>query len=161
MDSIIHSNDLETIIEYLKNKNIINEEAPFCLKCEKPLKWKKRSGSGDVFTWRCSTSDSTVSMRRKSLLEEFKIPIAKIIKLIHAFAYEESKEDTCLKLDISKPTVIKFFRRLREIICFECDLENMRLGGLGEVVEVDESKFMKTKHNRGKDLKRKLVIICF
>jgi hypothetical protein len=58
-----------------------------------------------------------------------------------------------LKLDISKPTVIEFFRRLREVICFECDLENMRLGGLGEVVEIDESKFMKTKHNRGKDLK--------
>jgi tRNA(Ile2) C34 agmatinyltransferase TiaS len=71
MDSILHLNDLETIIEYLKNKNIINKEAPFCLKCEKPLKWKKRSGSGDVFTWRCSTCDSTVSMRRKSLLEEF------------------------------------------------------------------------------------------
>jgi hypothetical protein len=35
MDSILHSNDLETIIEYLKNKNIINKEAPFCLKCEK------------------------------------------------------------------------------------------------------------------------------
>ena len=161
MDSILHLNDLETIIEYLKNKNIINKEAPFCLKCEKPLKWKKRSGSGDVFTWRCSTCDSTVSMRRKSLLEEFKIPIVKIIKIIHAFAYEESIVDTCLKLDISKPTVIKFFRRLREIICFECDLKNMRQGGLGEVVEIDESKFMKTKHNRGKDLKRKLVIICF
>jgi hypothetical protein len=51
-----------------------------------------------------------------------------------------------LKLDLSKPTVIKYFRRLREIICFECDLENMRLGGLGGVVEIDESKFMKTKH---------------
>ncbi len=109
---------------------------------------KKRSESGDVFTWRCSTCDSTVSMRRKSLLEEFKIPIVKIIKIIHAFAYEESIEDTCLKLDISQPTVIKFFRRLREIICFECDLENMRLGGLGEVVTIDESKFMKTQQRK-------------
>ena len=95
MDSILHSNDLETIIEYLKNKNIINKEAPFCLKCEKPLKWKKKYGSGDVITWRCSSCDSTVSTRSKRLLEEFKIPIIKIIKLIHAFAYEESIEYTC------------------------------------------------------------------
>ncbi len=37
---------------------------------------------------------------------------------------------------------------LREIICFECDLENMRLGGLGEVVTIDESKFMKTQQRK-------------
>ena len=55
--------------------------------------------------------------------------------------------------------MIKFFRKLREIICYECDVEKMKPGGLGEVVEIVESKFMKTKHNRGKDLKRKLVII--
>ena len=35
----------------------------------------------------------------------------------------------------------------------------MKLGGLGEVVEIDESKFMKVKHGRGKDLKRKKVSI--
>ena len=33
----------------------------------------------------------------------------------------------------------------------------MRLGGLGETVEIDESKFMKVKHGCGKDLKRRLV----
>jgi hypothetical protein len=98
-------------------------------------------------------------MRRNSFLEEFKIPINKFVKLIHAFAFVNTVEDTCLNFDLSKPTVIKFYRRLREIICFELDMENMQLGGLGEIVEIDESKFMKVKHGKGKDLKRKLVII--
>ena len=120
---------------------------------------KFNSGSGDIYTWRCSKCDATVSMRRNSFLEEFKIPVKIVVKLIHAFAFEENIDDTCLNLGISKPTAIKFFRRLREIICFECDMQNMKLGGLGEVVEIDESKFMKVKHGRGKDLKRKLVSI--
>lgn len=81
--------------------------------------------------------------------------------MIHAFAFEEKIEDVCLNFDLIIPTVIKFFRRLREIICFECDMQNMKLGGLGEVIEIDESKFMKVKHGKGKDLKRKLVSFVF
>ena len=50
---------------------------------------------------------------------------------------------------------------MRECICIEVGLENMKVGGLGEVVEIDESKFMKVKHGKGKDLKRKLVILLF
>ena len=110
-----------------------------------------------TYAWKCSSCDSSISMRRNSFLEEFKIPIKKTVKLIHAFAFEHKIEDTCLNLDLSKPTVIKFFRRLREIICFECDIEGMVLGGLGETIEIDESKFMKVKHGKGKDLKRKSI----
>ena len=157
MDSIIHSTNLENIIEYLKEKSIINKEAPYCIKCEKKYQWRKRNSTADVNTWKCTTCDSTISLRRGSFLEEFKIPLIKIIKLIHAFAFEHKIDDTCLNLGLSKPTVIKFYRRLREMICFESNIENMKVGGLGETVEIDESKFMKVKHGKGKDLKRRLV----
>ena len=40
-------------------------------------------------------------------------------------------------------------------------MDNMKLGGLGEIIEIDESKFMKVKHGKGKDLKRKLVRLLF
>jgi hypothetical protein len=59
---------------------------------------------------------------------------------------------------LSKPT-IKFFKRLREMIAFETDIDNLKLGGLGETIEIDESKFMKVKNCVGKDLKRRLVIL--
>ena len=74
------------------------------------------------------------------------------------FAFEHKIDDVCQNLDLSRPTVIKFFRRLREIICLDASIDNIKLGGLGEVVEIDESKFAKVKHGVGKDLKRKLVI---
>ena len=83
----------------------------------------------------------------------------KVVKLIHAFAFEHKIEDVCVEIDLSKPTVIKFYRRLREMVAFECDIENLKLGGLGETIEIDESKFMKVKHGVGKDLKRRLVCI--
>ena len=161
MESIIHSTNLDEIISYLKEKGILRSEAPYCLKCDKKFEWRKRGGSNDVYNWKCTKCDATSSIRKDSFLEEFKIPILKIVKLIHAYAFEYKIEDTCSNLELSKPTVIKFFKRMRECICIEVGLENMKVGGLGEVVEIDESKFMKVKHGKGKDLKRKLVILLF
>ena len=159
MQSIIHSTNLEEIIEFLKNEKIISKEAPFCIKCKINLQWRKRCGSSDIYTWKCTKCDTTCSIRRNSFLQEFKIPLMKVVKLIHAFAFEHKIEDVCVEIDLSKPTVIKFYRRLREMVAFECDIENLKLGGLGETIEIDESKFMKVKHGVGKDLKRRLVCI--
>ena len=46
-------------------------------------------------------------------------------------------------LYLGRPTVIKFFKRLREIICLDASIDNIKLGGIGEVVEINESKFAK------------------
>ena len=119
MDSIIHCNNIDEIIAFLKDKNIINREAPFCMNCNEMFKWRKRNNTKDVFTWLCTKCDSTCSIRRNSFLEEFKVPLLKIVKLIYAFAFEHKIQDTCLELDLSKPKIIKFYQRLKEMICFE------------------------------------------
>lgn len=97
------------------------------------------------------------SMRKLSFLDEFRFPIEKNIKLIHAFAFEHKINDTMKNLDLDRKTIMNFNRRLREMICFDMDLENLKLGGPGVAIEIDESKFAKVKHGVGKDLKRDLV----
>ena len=152
-EKFFYENDLEKIINFLKFHKIIPNRGPFCLKDEKQYEWRARKGTSDGFT-RC---DAPYSIRNDSILEGIKIPIIKIVKLIHAFAFEHKIDDVCINLAISRPTVIKIFKRLREIICLEADISNIKLGGLGEIVEIDESKFAKVKHGVGKDLKRKFV----
>ena len=56
----------------------------------------------------------------------------------------------------SKSTVIDFYNFFRDI-CQEWahrEQANSKLGGLGIVVEIDESKFFKAKYNRGRMLNR-------
>ena len=88
MESIIHETDLDIIINFLLQHNIISNKGPFCTKCNKFYEWRKRGGTSDKYTWRCTKCDTPYSIRKDSILEGFKIPIIKIVKLIHAFAFE-------------------------------------------------------------------------
>ncbi|CAF1123596.1 unnamed protein product [Brachionus calyciflorus] len=46
---------------------------------------------------------------------------------------------------------------LRSICIQELNKERIILGGSNQVVEIDESMFVRVKHNRGKDLKRERI----
>lgn len=59
-------------------------------------------------------------------------------------------------IDISKPTAIKYMQSFNEKCVRDLDKDNMKLGDR-KVVEIDESKFARFKHCRGKDLEIKLV----
>ena len=49
MKSVWHSNNLDEIIQYLKEKNIINKEPPFCLNAKRYLYGKNEPVVG-MFT---------------------------------------------------------------------------------------------------------------
>ncbi len=48
-------------------------------------------------------------------------------------------------------------RRLRLIILTMFNKNDIRIGGEGRIVEIDESLFIKVKHNRGRDILRPKV----
>lgn len=58
---------------------------------------------------------------------------------------------------VERQTLITYQQRLRHIAVMSLDIENFKLGGDGKIVEIDESLFIKVKHNKGKDLKRRQI----
>jgi transposase-like protein len=58
---------------------------------------------------------------------------------------------------VKQHMVGKYYRRLRNILTVALDKPNLKIGGPGHVIQIDESLFARVKHNVGKDLRRKQV----
>lgn len=52
---------------------------------------------------------------------------------------------------------MSMFYKLRQMCTLSIDKTNLKLGGYGKIVEIDESMYAKVKHWVGKDLKRKQI----
>ena len=51
---------------------------------------------------------------------------------------------------LSDTMKISLYAKLRQACSLNIDKENLVLGGIGRIVEIDESLYCKVKHNKGK-----------
>lgn len=52
---------------------------------------------------------------------------------------------------------MKYFQSFNELLIKDLNKDNIKLGGEGKIVEIDESKFARVKHWKGKDMNIKLI----
>ena len=88
------------------------------------------------------------SIRAGSFFEDSKIPLSHWLYIIFLWSIDESNKKVSLLTGFSLLTVITALQRLRDI----CSLHgNVKLGGRGKTVEIDESMFgHERKYNRGR-----------
>ncbi|CAF1013962.1 unnamed protein product [Brachionus calyciflorus] len=147
----------ENLVSYLKSKNIIRSDPPNCPKCNKITNWSKRSNVSDQFSWKCTTCTTHISIRKTSFCGLFDIRLDKLFQIIYFWCLELCQNDIKESTQVSLPVIGKFFKMLRSICIQELNKERIILGGSNQVVEIDESMFVRVKHNRGKDLKRERI----
>ena len=92
------------------------------------------------------------SSRYGSYFENTRIPIYKIVKIIHCFITSVKIEQACQIVQLSKSTVIDWFQRFRYLTALDLDKKEIKLGGKSKIVEIDESMYARVKHFKGKDL---------
>jgi hypothetical protein len=137
-------------INYNGNKQCLNGHATSLKKVKKTDGWY----------WRCSTKgcQKTESIRAGTFFFESKIFIWEILLVIFNFAFEFLNTTTHnLVRTVSAHTIAAYKRRLRLIILTMFNKRDIKLGGEGRIVEIDESLFIKVKHNRGRDMRREKV----
>ena len=59
-------------------------------------------------------------------------------------------------INACRQTLGDFYSSLRNVCTIALDKKNLKLGGEGQIVEIDESLFARVKHKVGKDLKMKM-----
>ena len=125
-----------------------------CGKCRTGrMKLVKDSSYGkDGHCWRCSNRkcNSKVRIRRGSWFEKSHLLISQVLLLTYFWVYECNQKYVMHECAIAPHTVVYWFYFCREVCAIILEEESTQIGGPGEVVEVDESKFGKRKYNRGR-----------
>jgi predicted transcriptional regulator len=85
----------------------------------------------------------------------FRKPIKIILAIIKCWAAQLTitKTRSVIELNlnhkVTEPMVAGLFSRLRQLCSLGIDKPNLKLGGKGRIVEIDESMYCKVKHHKG------------
>jgi hypothetical protein len=118
---------------------------------------KLTAGGGDVrrkFAKRLIVLEATFFFENRIRLWE-------VLLLIFNFAFEFLNVTTRQLVGVSLSTITVYKKCLRIILLTMFDKRNIKLGGEGRIVEIDESLFIRVKHNRGQAMRRpKVWVFC-
>ena len=158
MEFLDCKNEIE-LINYFQKIGIIGTKAPLCKKCNVSMKWGNKSDNIDKFSWKCNVKGcgTSLSIRNGSFLETFNKDLHTFLKMVYHWAMRTPHKQILKELQVSRNFITAWQQKFRLIAIQEFDKDNVILGGTNEVIEIDESLFIKVKHHKGKDLARPQV----
>ena len=112
---------------------------------------QKRS---DGLPWRCRDRNCRreMSIREGSFFGNgTKLELVKIVDLMYSYSYETaSMKNLMRECKIASETIVKWRNFVRDVYGEYFVGNPLRIGGPGHVVEIDESAFVRRKHNVGR-----------
>ena len=159
MELALLTADKDRCIEWCKQHDLLvrSMKCPN-QQCDNDLSWTRRSRVPDGYMWRCSkkSCNGEVSIRHNSWFCGSHLSISKILALTYAWAHsfttsQAMHETSSRDKTTSSETVVDWYNYCREV-CAEIISRHHtgRTGGPGKIVEIDESKFGRTKYHRGR-----------
>ncbi|KAF1754685.1 hypothetical protein GCK72_021249 [Caenorhabditis remanei] len=154
-------------LKFLAEYGIIENDRT-CVKCLSGMNLNQDSKIiHDKHVWRClpcrrNKESSKISMRAGSFFENLKLTVVEVFYLAAEWIENPSKTvaEVSKQFGISHTTVVEVQEWFRQMTkqWFKRESEanpNMKLGGPGKIVEIDETCVYRAKHHRGRMLRRK------
>ena len=152
-------------VDWLRQRGILgNFAGEDCKKCREREKEnggnvgqirlvKDTSYKTDGKVWRCNNRkcNAKVSIRRGSWCDGSHLSVEQVLKLTYLWVWKCSESFVMREVKIGgEHTIVDWFNFCREVAVEVMQKESVQIGGVGEVVEIDESKFGKRKFNKGR-----------
>jgi transposase-like protein len=135
-------------IEFLQAHGIIRSEYT-CAACDREMQLINDKSRGDGCIFRCTSCKRTKSIRQQTFLENSKLSLSHFIWIAYFWASKASMTQICHYLGLSEPTVIDWLNLIREVCSWKLLQLDQKIGGVGHVVQVDESIIYKAKYHIG------------
>ena len=97
-----------------------------------------------------ATINGKVSIRRGSWFDHSKLTMGQVLELTYFWVKELPNKTTEEECAISNKSIVDWYNFCREVCATIIEEESTQIGGVGEVVEIDESKFGKRKYHKGR-----------
>uniref|UniRef100_A0A0K0EA96 DDE_Tnp_IS1595 domain-containing protein n=1 Tax=Strongyloides stercoralis TaxID=6248 RepID=A0A0K0EA96_STRER len=153
-------NDLNTndkILAFSMNHRLIYS-MQLCPSCNCPMKLAQRT-SIDNLRWRCYKREcnKSISIRAGSFLENIKTSLKKFILYLYLWSNDTSSENIAKELELCGNTISTFNFKIRSILQ-EFRTPTNPIGGVNDVVEIDETVITKRKYNKGRQIPAQWVV---
>ncbi|GBN48473.1 hypothetical protein AVEN_210071-1 [Araneus ventricosus] len=151
------------VIEWCMGMDMIAKEF-VCPTCGEKMVLTEENCS-DGYAWVCrkfGVNEHHIkrTVRKGSWFEENKSTIPEVLILTYLWVKKTPNEWIVDEMNVSEPTVVDWKSFCREVCVNRLVKDSKdKLGGVGMVVEIDESKFGKRKYNRGKRVNETLIEI--
>ena len=142
----------EDAIEFCQGIGLLPSFRVCC--CKHMILRKRSTGRNKGFYFRCGVKScrKEVSLKKGTFFEAANLSIKQIIYLIYYFARDNQLQDE-MKFNlniVSENTIVDWKNFCRDVCTSYFIRHPVLLGGIGEIVEVDESSLIKRKYNRGR-----------
>ena len=150
--------DSELTMAWCRRYGLLKTERT-CTWCNNEMCLVVRSGV-DGKIWQCGRPcRARVSVREGTFFAHLKLPLAKIMEFIYAWAYEDvTFKKAKREFGISQQTFVDWKMFLRDV-CGEYFVAHpVRIRGVGHTVQIDKSVFTRRKYNRGHMIREQWVL---
>ena len=141
---------------YMFKEGLLADRSGKCPKCkEGNVNLRVDNSESDGYVWRCGRTKKCtykVSIRKDSFFENsnLKDSLGTILQIIYHWCWSMPQDQLRHELDIAEHTSVDWYNFCREICEQILILDDQPIGGEGCTVEIDESKYGKRKHHRGR-----------
>ena len=124
-----------------------------CGICERHMSLQVDSSKSDGYKWRCPKKCATRSVRCNSILEDCKLSLAMSLSIVKLFLVRCTPKQI---MEIYKPTdfdrrsIYRLYSNLQVYLQHSCQLSFQKIGGFGEILEIDEMIWRKRKFQKGR-----------
>ncbi|KCZ77564.1 hypothetical protein H311_01422, partial [Anncaliia algerae PRA109] len=133
-------------IKWLLEKKILPDKMICTCRLNVEMTLVKKTGK---FFWRCCKCDKVKSILSDTIFYKSKLQPNKIIDLIYFWCRDFKQNESSSEIKTrSKKTCMEWYGKLQKLAYSIMKNEKRsKIGGVGKIVEIDESKFSKRKYN--------------
>ena len=152
-DLFVILGSLQNVLNFFLSQKLL-ASCQQCSRCSSNMELTETTRVNDGYMWHCTNKRCRMWLSiRSGSFEGSNIPLSTWLHLMFLWAMQISGSKIARLTSLSKPTVIRALSELRTICSNKVLNAEIKLGGLGKTVEIDESQFdAKRKYKRGRVL---------